>query len=143
VGDHAGGSGSDLEFRFNQLALPDDLPDDFADALVARAAEAGLTSEAVFEPGSEPRDVVSGTILLVIHIVNAEGLSLLLGVASGAMWDGIKALWHRAKRGAKPDAPPVRILVSYQDGQEFAIDVDDPEQVGAVVKQLRAAAATP
>lgn len=130
--------GPDIEFQFNQLALPDDLEDDFGDGLVRDMQAAGLSSAVVVEPGSEERDVISAVVLLVVHFAHSQGLNLALGTASGALWDAIKSTHNRLRGRSETHGAPVKIVAQYQNGPLVEIDLQDESKLSDVLAQLRA-----
>ncbi len=130
--------GPDVEFRFNQVQLADDAPDDFGESLVAALGTDGLTASVVVEPGSEDREpITAGVILLVVHFLHAQGVNLAVGTASGALWDGIKSAYGRLRRRDVPADVPVKVVAQYKNGPTIEIDLEDPERLPAVLRQLR------
>jgi len=130
----------DIEFQFNQMALPEDLEEDFADDLVREVQAAGLSSSVVIQPGSEERDIVGSVVLLVVHFAHAQGLNLALGTASGALWDGIKSTYRRIRGRPEAQGAPVKVVAQYQNGPLIEIDLQDDSKLGEVLAQLRASA---
>lgn len=127
----------DIELRFDQFSLPEDVPDDFARELRDRLAAADLNAAVVVEPGSEERgDLLGVPIDVIVHLLTDHALDLGVGVASGALWDGIKATVRRLHPKRPPDAP-ARVLVQYGDGPAIEVDLTSDEHIADVVRALR------
>ena len=130
--------GSDVSIELNQLELPEDFDESDLAALRAELNRSGLRADVVVEPTSAPRDFIIVPTLIAIHFLSAHGVDMVLGVAEGAFWDGIKAAVGRLRgRQAGASAPDrARVTVRYQDGPTIEIDVTSAEQLRQVLNDI-------
>jgi hypothetical protein len=126
----------DVTVGVNQLELPDDFGSDDLSGIQRELSTSGLHTEVVIEPGSAPRDLVVVPTLLVIKFLSKHAVDIVLGVAEGAFWDGIKSAIRRLRHG-QDDAPAhARVLVSYKNGPTVQIDVTDSQQLRQVLRDV-------
>jgi hypothetical protein len=136
-GGGAEGSVPDIEFRFNQMELPDELPDDFAEQLTIEAAAAGLRASVVVEPGRKERDFIVVPILVVVHFAHAHAVDLAIATAGAAIWDAIKRISRKARTESAPQGASARVLVQYKDGPEIEVDLENDAKLLEVLTELR------
>jgi len=132
---------ADVRIVLNQLELPDDFEE--ADLEELRGQVSALddaVAEVVVEPGAAPRDPLVLATLFVIHFLSAHGAEIAMGVAEGAIWDGIKAAFRRLRRRDKGAAELTRVGVAYPDGTTLFVEVHSDEELERAIKALRPAA---
>ncbi len=130
-------SASDVSIELNQLELPDDFDEADLAAMRAGLNRSVLRADVVVEPTSAPRDLIVLPTLLAIHFLSAHAVDIVLGVAEGAFWDGIKTAVGRLRRGrVGDDTERARVTVRYQDGPAIEIDVANAEQLRQVLQDI-------
>ncbi len=128
---------SDVSVELNQLELPDDFGEADLVAVREELNSSGLRTDVVVEPTSAPRDFIVVPTLIAIHFLSAHAVDIVLGVAEGAFWDGIKSAFARLRQG-RPDVETgrARVTVRYKDGPAIEIDVADTEQLRQVLRDI-------
>jgi hypothetical protein len=126
----------DVLIELDQLELPDDFADADLDELRTAASRAEVRADVTVRPGADVRDPLVLATLFVVHFVTAHGLEIALGVAEGALWDGIKATFQRL-RGRTADTTQVsRVGVTYPDGRTLVVEVHSADELVRVVREL-------
>jgi hypothetical protein len=138
----------DVVLVLNQLELPDDFTDADLDEIRARVSDSQARTEVQVPPGAEPRDpFTAAAAIFIIHFVTAHGLDVFLGVAEGAIWEGIKSLFGKL-HGRRPAegkgheaARRFRVGITYPDGTTTFIEATSAEDLKEAVHALRPAEA--
>lgn len=128
---------SDVSVELNQLELPDDFGEADLVAVREELNSSGLRTDVVVEPTSAPRDFIVVPTLIAIHFLSAHAVDIVLGVAEGAFWDGIKSTFARLRRGSSDDEPGrARVTVRYKDGPAIEMDLANTEQLRQVLRDI-------
>jgi len=127
----------DVLLILTQFELPSDFSPADLDDLQREVSAGPVRVGLEVEPGSDERDpFTAAAVLFVIHFVSKHGIDIVLGVAEGAFWDGIKTTFSRLSRHRPADAPPARVGVTYPDGRTVYVEARTPDELVEMVRKL-------
>jgi hypothetical protein len=131
------GDAQDVLLILTQFELPPGFSQADLDELRHEVSVGPVRTVVEVEPGSDERDpLTAAAVLFVIHFVSKHGMDIVLGVAEGGFWDGIKSTFSRLRRHKPADAPPARVGVTYPDGRTVYVEASTPDGLVEIVRKL-------
>jgi hypothetical protein len=127
----------DVVLILTQLELPADFGQADLDELRDEVSAGPVVAGIEVEPGSEERDpFTAAAVIFVIHFLSQHGMDIVLGVAEGAFWDGIKSTFSRLRRHKAAEAPAARVGVTFPDGRTMYVEASTPDELVEIVRKL-------
>jgi hypothetical protein len=127
----------DVLLILTQFELPPGFGQADLDELRHEVSASPVRTGIEVEPGSDERDpFTAAAVLFVIHFLSKHGMDIVLGVAEGAFWDGVKSTFSRLRRHKPVGAPPARVGVTYPDGRTVYVEASTPDELVAIVRKL-------